>query len=47
MTTIKVKNQTDFEALKADYRAKGYGFITFGKRLVEMEKGNKIIRIIR
>lgn len=40
MTTIKVKTKADFEATKKQYRDRGYNFITFTKRLVEMENMN-------
>lgn len=40
MTTIKVKTKADFEATKKQYRDRGYNFITFTNRLVEMENMN-------
>ena len=44
-TYIKAANKKHFESLKKDYRAIGYNFVTFGKRLVEMEKDDDFIII--
>lgn len=47
ITKIKAKNRKEFEALKVEYRNAGYNFITFGKRIAELEKmdGSEIIVI--
>ena len=36
-TTIKANSKKEFEELKKEYRNKGYNFVTFGTKLVEME----------
>lgn len=39
-TTIKANSKKEFEELKKEYRNKGYNFVTFGTKLVEMESMN-------
>lgn len=37
MKRIKANSKKQFEELKKEYRNKGYNFITFDTKLVEME----------
>ena len=47
--TIKANNKKEFEALKKEYRNKGYNFVTFTNKFVEMETidGSKFVTITR
>lgn len=47
MKKITAKNKKQFEELKKEYRNKGYNFITFCKKFVELEKmdGSEIVVI--
>lgn len=38
MTVIKARSKKEFEELKKEYRNNGFTFITFGTKLVELEK---------
>lgn len=47
MTTIIAKNKREFDGLVKEYRANAYMIITFGSKLVELEKGSELVVIKR
>lgn len=46
MKTIIAKNKAEFEAIKKEYRSKGYNFLTFGTKVAEMENRQGDVVII-